>query len=165
VLPRPVRQRLQRPAGEHGDVPPAPLVADHLGVPERRIGLRRRAGLHLAGDDRERLAPGVVVLVAPLPVGDVSQGLQNRAAEQVVVAGGGVVLAVVATQPAQVFVEPVGVVDVLDRRDDRGEQPGAGLVHLYREEVAQLWVCQEHSRVELAGQPVLAGLHQSPTLL
>jgi hypothetical protein len=165
VLPRPVRQRLQRAAGEHRDVAAAPFVADHLGVPHRRLGLRRRARLHPCGDDRERLAPRVVVLLAPLPVGQVAQGLEQAAAEQLVVRGGGAVLAVVPPEPAQVAVQPVRVVQVLDGRDDRGEQSRAGLVHLHREQIAQLRVGQEHPGVELAGHTVLTGLDQSPALL
>ena len=94
-----------------------------------------------------------------------AQGLEQRVADDVVVLGLHVELAVVAAQGAQVFVEPLRVVERLHGRDDRAEQPGALHVHVDREKVSQVRVGQEDACVEVAGDLVLLLLDEGPAFL
>jgi hypothetical protein len=74
-------------------------------------------------------------------------------------------LAVVAAKGVQVFLEPLRVVERLDGRHDRPQQPRALHVHVNREKVSQMRVRQEDACVEVSGDLVLLLLDEGPAFL
>ena len=94
--------------------------------------------------------------------GEGAQRLDQRRADDLVLLGHDVELAVVPAERAQVLVEPVRIVDGLDRGDDRAQQPGPLDVHGDREHVPHPGLLEEDPGVEVAGQLVLLFLDQCP---
>ena len=151
VLARPVRERLVRPHGEHGQGRRAQLMADHFGRPP--CGRMPRCVPGGRGHQLRRVliggGPGRLGTGRPLRARELPERGQQRLADRRVVHGLHAVLAVIEAELAQVLLHRARLAEAEHDPGERPEQPVALRVHGRREHRAQFRVDGEQTAIEI----------------